>query len=132
MLQPYPKLGLWRVIEPISIYFKHMDVRIYIPASFWTDLASVPNWVWPYLSCEPTNLAGMGLVHDYTSCSDAKIYGADGLPREVSFDDSLIFANEVMVEDGVSGPDRWMIISALKLRRGSYWRRDSITWCPAR
>jgi len=130
MLQPYPKFGLWRVIDPIVVYFKHREARIYIPASFWTDLASVPNWGWPSLSCGPQHLVHLGLVHDFASCHDARWHDLDGIPHEITFDDSLYFGTEVMVEDGIGALDRWKVISTLKFMSYSYWHEDSILWTP--
>jgi len=130
-LTPYPKLGLWRTNETISLYFKHRAAHMYIPANFFTDLATVPNWAWQFLSCNPNHLAMMGLIHDYSCRLDAQIFAGDrSYSSAVLFDDSLMFANEVMLDANVSDEDRWKVVSALKFNPEKYWRKELVAWRP--
>lgn len=51
------------ICEPIHI--KVDDLEITIPAGFNTDLATIPRWLWSFLSPSYSGFVGPSILHDY-------------------------------------------------------------------
>ena len=131
-LEPVPQLGLWRSLALVVIYVNSLKGdRLHIPYPFYSDLASVPNWAWPFLVCTPNHLSVAGYVHDYLCRTDAKLITHDGYEESITFDRSLMIMNSVMVWSRVSEIDRWKVISALKHKPEDYWHLKPVSWRPA-
>lgn len=131
MLEPLPQRGLWRTHDEIIWDCIERDYWLLIPPMY-SDLATVPKWVWPVLEAGPTQLALPGFVHDYLVRQGAKVIRhSTGESRPVaSVEEATGIMDNVMEWSGVSRRDRWMIASALNTNVVStgYWLHKPLEW----
>lgn len=130
LLEPVPRLGLWRSHQTAMIHLPARRWRLVMGAPFYCDLASVPNWAWPALDCGPNHLSVPAFAHDYTARLGARLIPDNGLARSVTFEESLVIFSDVMEWAGISPEDRWKVISAVKVAPARYWHRKLVGWRP--
>jgi len=129
LLEPFPRHSIWRSYKSAMLKWDDDRKMLLIPGGTYSDLATIPNEVWPLLATDPNQTALAGFVHDYTVRWDAFLVEAERV-KPISFDESLIVTNLVLEDSGVDGFDRWKIITALKVAKPIYWHKKSVNWVP--
>lgn len=124
----WSRRGLVQLAEPLSVRLDG-DSFVIVPEGFWSDLASVPNTLWPLLEATPVELGVMGGVHDLAVRRGATIQTPTG-PVPFTVETATDLAVQVALYDGVGARDRWLIGSALWAAQRSYWWRRGLAWAP--
>jgi hypothetical protein len=116
-------MGSDRQLYQLSRAFIYVDrdgMRIDVPAGFKTDFASIPRWVWSYISPEDPVILFASVIHDflYTRKGDLGPESRVAFNRQQA--DEVL--RQAMLVCGARATQAWVVYNAVRLGGGSHWK----------
>lgn len=106
----YPDIGDWVVVSPLIYHSDINNIKITVPAMFYTDLATIPRFIYPILDKADKIIVAASVVHDYLYVSgelERKI--ADKILKEAMLisDSNKIIANLAYLSVRIFGKSKY-------------------------
>lgn len=106
----YPDIGDWVVVSPLIYHSDINNIKITVPVMFYTDLATIPRFIYPILDKADKIIVAASVVHDYLYVSgelERKI--ADKILKEAMLisDSNEIIANLAYLSVRIFGKSKY-------------------------